>query len=197
MLPILMLGDVFSVTAYWKRWDVSVLRATLPLALITTAVGSIFVSVAPAVLLKRIVGVIALLFAVWQLLQSHVQKLKPSAVPPWAGPLAGALAGTTSALANAGGPPMVIYMLMRQLEPRLLVATSALFFAMLNVTKVPFWLYSGVLRMDTLVTYWWLMPLVPAGIWVGRKLVNRINRQLFERLILVFLAITGTLLLLG
>ena len=42
----------------------------------------------------------------------------------------------------------------------------------------------------------WLAPLVPLGAWIGKRIVYRINKTLFERIIMVFLLISGLLLLL-
>ena len=39
------------------------------------------------------------------------------------------------------------------------------------------------------------MPLVPFGVWLGKRLVNRIDKAVFEKVILFLLLATALLLL--
>jgi uncharacterized membrane protein YfcA len=57
---------------------------------------------------------------------------------------AGSVAGFTSTVAHAGGPPIVVYLLMAGLTPVGFVATSVAFFAIVNLIKVPGYVVAGL-----------------------------------------------------
>jgi uncharacterized membrane protein YfcA len=113
----------------------------------------------------------------------------------WHGVLAGSTAGFSSTLAHTGGPPVSIYLLMQDISPRTFVATSALFFMVLNWIKVPSYLYIGLLDFQLLKQVVWLFPLLPLSVWVGKLIADKINKVLFDRLIVIFLAVSAFLLL--
>ena len=97
---------------------------------------------------------------------------------------------------NTGAPPFTAYMLLQDVSPPVFVGTTTLFFALVNLIKVP-WLVAGhLLDLSDLTRILWAMPLIPVGIWLGRWLVNRMNREVFERVMLYVLALAGLALLL-
>jgi hypothetical protein len=65
----------------------------------------------------------------------------------------------------------------------------------LNWIKVPYYYAAGLFDFPTLLHLAWLAPLVPLGVWIGKVAVDRIDKALFERIILVLLAVSGVLLL--
>ena len=207
-LPFLMVADVFAVGVHWRRWDWKLARLLLAGALVGVGLGTLFITrVSPAVL-RRTLGVLILLFALYRLVEPYVlKKLRRSdaslSVKPlsrfglyfWLGLLAGVLAGFASTIASAGGPPVAIYLLMLNLPPVTFVATVAIFITILNWIKVPYYLSAGILRLDLALQMAWLVPLVPLGAWIGKRLVQRINRSVFERLVIGLLLASSFLLL--
>ncbi|MCB0226696.1 MAG: sulfite exporter TauE/SafE family protein, partial [Anaerolineae bacterium] len=101
----------------------------------------------------------------------------------------------TSTLAHTGGPPIAIYLLMQNISPRVFVATSALFFAILNWLKVPSYYYLGLFDFNLLWQVAWLLPLLPLSVWIGKLLATKVNKVLFDRIIIGLLALTALFLL--
>jgi hypothetical protein len=196
MLPILMLGDVFALTAHWKRWDGRFLRLLLPAAVIGITIGTLVLASFPPILLKRLLGVIVIIFVLYRLLEKKVTARLRYQPRPWHGWLAGSVAGFTSTLAHSGGPPITIYLLLQQAPPRAFVATAALFLAVVNLIKLPYYLSASLVDFELLRSVVWAILLVPLGAWVGRRWVSRVDKVLFDRIILFFLTITAALLLL-
>ena len=197
VLPILLLGDVFSVTTYWRKWDLSILKRMLPPAALGIVLGTLYLNFAPANLAKTMLGLFCFAFAVYKIAESRLSPAAAYHPQNWHAPVSGFAAGTLSAIANAGGPPFSIYMLLRRLLPADFVATAALFFAAINVMKMPGYIALGIFRPAVLLEFFWLLPLIPIGVWIGRKIVGRINRQLFETIVLISLVLTGLLLIAG
>ena len=108
--------------------------------------------------------------------------------------VAGTFTGFFS-MVNTGAPPMGIFLLMQRLAPRVFIATSALFFFLLNWIKVPSYLYAGLFDFQLILRASWAILLIPVGAWVGRRVVDRLRPETFEKVILFFLSVTGTILI--
>jgi uncharacterized membrane protein YfcA len=212
-LLIYMLGDAFALAIHWRRWESRILWILLAGGLVGVSLGTfVLTSVSPEILQKGL-GIFVLLFTAYRLSEwflsrgarqraagnpraeegSTLRSHKPRR--PWLGAAAGATAGFTSTLAHSGGPPIVAYLLTQRLEPRVFVATSVLFFTILNWIKAPYYYYAGIFDFGLAGRIVWLAPLVPLGVWVGKRIVSRIERKWFEGVITVLLLVAGILLL--
>ncbi|HVE50023.1 MAG TPA: sulfite exporter TauE/SafE family protein [Casimicrobiaceae bacterium] len=196
MLPILCAMDLFGVHAWRGRWSHAHLRALIPGALIGIAIGGFaFGALAPDTV-RLLVGVIACVFAVNQglrLSERIAARFAMKSRPPGriAGIVWGGLAGFTSTLAHAGGPPFAIYMLPQNLDKNVLVATSALFFLVVNYAKIIPYALIGQLNPVNLGASLLFAPLAPLGIWLGVWLHRRISDRAFFRITYSLLFATG------
>jgi hypothetical protein len=195
LLPLLMLADIFAVASHWRKWRWRLVLLLLPGALIGVVIGTVFIENAPTHSLRVIIGVITLLFTIYKLLEARLKLSGRYQGRDWHGLLAGTVAGFASSVAHTGGPPVSIYLLLQDLTPRVFVATTALFFALLNWMKVPFYAAAGLFHFDQLARIVWLLPLLPLGVLAGRWLAVRINKAAFDRMITVLLALTALLLI--
>ncbi len=79
--------------------------------------------------------------------------------------------------------------------PRVFNATSALFFAIINWVKVPYYLYAQLFDFQQMRGLIWLLPLLPLGVWGGKWAADKISQKSFERVIVALLAVTALLLI--
>jgi uncharacterized membrane protein YfcA len=98
----------------------------------------------------------------------------------------GGVSGIATMLANAAGPIMALYFLAINVPKYAFVGTSATFFLIINVFKVPFSASLGLIDMGSLMFNVVLMPCVVAGTFLGRWLIGIIPQQLFETFLLIF-----------
>jgi uncharacterized membrane protein YfcA len=195
LLPILMTADVFAVWMHWKRWDWRLARLLIPGSIVGVTVATVFITNAPTNTLKTALGLIVLIFAIYRLLEKRLVDFSRYQGKDWHGMVAGTIAGFTSTLAHTGGPPITIYLLMQEVTPRVFIATSAIFFMILNWIKVPYYLYAGLFDLQRLISVIWLAPLLPLGVWVGKQMGDRINKETFEKLVVWLLIVTALLLI--
>jgi hypothetical protein len=115
------------------------------------------------------------------------------AVPSWPkGTAWSAASGRTSFIANAGGPPISVYLLPQRLDKTVFAATTVYYFAIVDWLKVgPFWLL-GQFSAQNLATALVLMPLAPVGMVLGRWLHHRVSDALFYRIVDVMLVAAGS-----
>jgi uncharacterized membrane protein YfcA len=193
LLPILIIADWFTVAAHWRHWDLSIYRRLLAAAAVGIVIGSFIISTVDEAALRRIIAISMFVFAVFYTFSKSV-RLDPSKQKRNAWP-AGVISGVVSTLAHLGGPPIFVYLMTTNLSPRRFVATSAFLFASINLLKVPGYFAAGLFDGDLIVSTMWAWAMIPIGVLVGRALVDRINREWFERVTVVLLA-AGALVLL-
>jgi len=186
LLPMLMVGDVFALYIYWGEWDTDLVRRMLPAGIAGALVGTFLLAWLPPNLLRIILGVFVLVVVVYKFASDRIKAIeyKPG---PWHAPVAGLLAGLASGMFNSGGPPFNSYLLLKKVSARPFIATAAIYFAILNLIKVPGFLFTGVLDLRLLSSLWWVFPFIPIGIWVARITLTRVTPSAFERIIIILL----------
>lgn len=111
------------------------------------------------------------------------------------GPIAAAVwsavSGFTSMIANAGGPPLMIYLLRRPLAVQQFAATATAFFAVVNWVKLPFFLALGQVSRENLGTSAVLLPVAILATMGGVWLVRRVSPQRFFGAVYAILAVVG------
>jgi uncharacterized membrane protein YfcA len=195
LLPIMLLADVFSIAFHWKRWNVRLVWLLIPGAVVGVTIGTYFITNVSTQVLKIGLAIIALLFVVYKLLEKRILGSVKYQEKNWHGWLAGTTAGFTSAMAHSGVPPISIYLMLHEVTPTVFVATCVLFYAILNWVKVPYYFFTGMFDFHLLWQVAWVFPIVPFGVWIGRWLVTKVSKTIFDNIILVLLVITAFLLI--
>lgn len=108
----------------------------------------------------------------------------------------GVLSGFTTMVANAGGPVMSLYLLSAGFLKLGFLGTSAWFFLIVNLSKVPFSVGLGLIDGRSLLLDALMALFVVPGALLGRLCVGRIDQRLFEKLVIVFTVVGGLQLLL-
>lgn len=103
--------------------------------------------------------------------------------------------GLATTMANAAGPIISIYLLARGLGKMDLLGTGARFFLLINIVKVPFLAFQGLIIPETLWANVWAIPTILAGVYVGRQLVHRVPERVFAWMIAGFSVLGGINLL--
>jgi uncharacterized membrane protein YfcA len=197
LLPIMLLADVFSVALHWKRWNARLVWLLIPGAIVGVTIGTYFITNVSTQVLKIGLAVIALLFVVYKLFEKRILGSVKYQERRWHGWLAGTTAGFTSAMAHSGVPPISIYLILQDVTPRVFIATSVLFYAILNWIKVPYYYFTGMFDFPRIWQIAWVLPIVPFGVWFGRWLVLKVPKQIFENIILGLLVVTALILIFG
>lgn len=196
LLPLLVIGDALAVGALWRRWDNRLLFLLMPGALLGVAGGTYLLAHLDSPVFARVLGGVILLFvAAWVLSPRLSSRPEPVRMRAWHGVVTGTVAGATSAIAHAGGPPVAIYLLLRRVEPVRFVATNTVLFGVVNVVKMPAYVSAGLFDWHLQLRLAWAVVLIPAGVLAGRYLVHRIDPTVFNWVIVALLAIAGTYLL--
>jgi uncharacterized membrane protein YfcA len=187
--PILIVGDIFAV-AYWRRHAEA--RALLSLAP-WVAVGMLFGGAAlrfDDVVVRRLLASIVLAMVALTV----ARRRAPASVPEGHASAYGLAAGFATTLANAAGPVMSSYLLLRRMPKERLVATGAWFYLTVNVAKLPIYAANGLLSTRSLTYDLLMAPLVVCGAFTGFWLIRRIPQRTFDALTLGLAALAALFL---
>ena len=196
VLPMLMLADLFSIASYWRRWRTRLVLLLLPGGVAGVTIGTYFIKNASTELWKNVLAVIVLSFTVYKLLEKYILRKLTYEGRDWHGLLGGLIAGFSSTLAHAGGPPVAIYLLLHKIPPIEFNASMAVYFGILNWVKVPYYAHAKLFDFDRLAQIVWLLPVIPLSVVLGRWMAKKIDRVWFERMIVILLLVSGVVLLL-
>jgi uncharacterized membrane protein YfcA len=199
LLLLLVTGDIYATVLYRQYADWRELRRLSPSVVVGITLGVVFLAIADDSLLRRTIGCVLLILVVIHLVCRNPSGASPfdasvaSSWPLTAG--AGALAGFTSMVANAGGAAMTLYMLRAGMSTLTFLGTGAWFFFVVNVSKVPLSIGLGLLTIQSVGIALVFSPMVLAGGWIGRRVIARVEAAHFEKLVLVFTVLAGLNLL--
>ncbi|WP_055344695.1 sulfite exporter TauE/SafE family protein [Propionibacterium freudenreichii] len=254
-LALIIVADWCAIWAYRKDVDWGVLRRLLPNVVVGIGVGAIFLALADDTATGRTIGVILLVFIIWNLLAMARKRRRAAlggglagygvssaatagavpAEPPtvsspgdpgaaasaggggaagggeaqpsgfvsalsggtspagwwarararfsWRGFGFGGLAGFTTMVANAGGPVTTMYFLAEGLSVTAFLGTTAWFFLVVNLIKLPISLSLGMLQTSSLPLVAAMVPVILATVLFGRWLARRINPSFFRTVV--------------
>ncbi len=187
VLLLLIVGDAMAVYHYRRSCDWSLLRRLLPAVLPGIALGALFMSrIDDNAVMRRSLGAILLLMFVLQVVGRVRQPVSGGAAPgdrhtsSGAALGAGVAAGFTTMVANAAGPVMTWYFLAERVDKLRFIGTNAWFFALVNMSKVPFSAALGLFPASTLRLTLMLTPVVLVGTRFGLRIAGRLNQRQFD-----------------
>ena len=224
ILLMLMTGDLLAVWSYRRDADFHMLRRLVPAVLTGVGAGALFLHLASHDSTRRLIGVILLLLVAITLTQrrstsrrapdgaSAAQAPSPPAptletqeatttlaTSTTSGRLArlvyGSLAGFTTMVANAGGPVTSMYFLACRYPVKAFLGTTAWFFFLVNLVKLPFSISAGLVNTTTMSLTAICAPVVIVSALAGRRLAEHMDQRVFEPVIVALTIISALPLL--
>lgn len=187
LLPMLIIGDLLAIWFYGKKVEWKQVRKLLPPAMIGVVIGTLLMDRMDEMVFKPTVGVIILVLTAIQILKIWRPKLF-DLIPHqlWFAWTLGLLAGMTTMMANAAGPVVALYLLAVAMPKLELVASSAWFFLVINVFKLPFSFSLGLISWESLLLDIAFCPGILIGMLAGKWMIKRIPQKVFDSLLLAF-----------
>lgn len=174
-------------------WAFNRFRVLLLVLLPATLIGSQFLAKVDPRLSGGVIGVMVVLYCVSRLLpldlsiSAHRRRFTD--------PLTGALAGLIGGATIMSGSILITYLVALNLKKNEFVGAIALMYL---VNAIPIYLtlsWFGRYTLDELIVSAALIAPALLGLWLGRRMRNRVSQVLFERIVTLMLVAIGLLLL--
>ena len=210
MLPLLIAGDIIAVYQYRRLFSLQKIKSLFPTSVLGVVAGGfllwsfqLITHLVGALMLVAIgIECIVLVGLHWWLIykgtREHLFR------EPWRSGLTGLFAGISSTLAHAAGPIIAMYLLPLRLDRRLFVGTSAVYFFLLNTSKLPAYFASGQFERTEISFSLRFLPLVLLGALFGVWINRRMSDKIFSRVVYIltfalgwYILFDGSLKLLG
>jgi uncharacterized membrane protein YfcA len=166
----------------------------IPFAAMGIIIGSLTFSYFSEELLKFIIGLMGFMFASHYFFFKKNKEAK-SDKNFLKGGVCSTIAGFTSFCVHAGGTPTSLYLLPLRMKKEIYVGTRIIFFACLNLFKLPLYINLSMTNFETFKQSLILFPVALLGILIGYKLLKIIEEKLFYNILYTLIFITSTKLL--
>jgi uncharacterized protein len=187
VLVMLICGDIFAVAYYRRNAVWSHLLRLFPYVIAGIIIGYFLLGRIDDSQLRPVIGLIILFMLGLNHWWKKRNKKEDVNIPSrwWFAAFMGLLAGTTTMLANAAGPIMVIYLLAMGLPKKEFIGTGAWYFFLGNLIKVPFSANLGLINSVSLELNLTLFPGIALGAVLGILVLKKIPEKAFNIIVQV------------
>jgi hypothetical protein len=176
MAPIVSASDPFTVWAFPPRtWSMPDLKWLVPGMIAGLCLGAMFVAEVDPRIVALGISTVILWFTARYFLRNRSTPAGYAQVNPVLALVCSALSGFTTFIAHGGNPPIAYYLLPRSLPKTIYAGTMIALFLVANTVKLAFYLWLCDMRVLLMAVA--LMPVVPLGVWVGKRLHDRLDEQ--------------------
>ena len=194
LLPLLIGGDIFAILYYKKYAHWKYVFTLIPWMFVGVIMGTYGGNLLDESTFKT--GMASLILLTTVLLFYLERKPLKSVPTHWGfGSSLGMLAGFSTMIGNLAGAVTNIYFLSMRLPKNVFIGTSAYVFFIINLFKIPFhiWVWETI-DFDSAQTSLQFFPFLGLGLFVGVKLVKKINDEGYRKLILILTGIGAIVL---
>lgn len=196
LLPILIMGDVFAVIYYHRhaQWD-HLLRA-LPWALAGLFLALWIGNLVNDDQFKRIIAITVFVSIALMIWKDYGYKKEFTPDNWWFAALMGIAGGFATMIGNVAGPIFAIYLLAMHLDKKSYIGTTAWFFCIINLSKLPLQAFVWKnINIETLAVDLIVFPAIAAGAWLGIIMVKRIPENGYKWSVIVITILSAFLIL--
>ena len=186
LLPILITADLFAVVYYHRHAAWEPLLKALPWAFAGLLLALWLGAGVNDRQFKQLIAasvLVSLGLMIWNDQRAQKTKLPDY---PWFAAFFGILGGFATMIGNVAGPVFAIYLLALHLPKKNYIGTTAWFFAIINLSKLPmqYFVWNNI-HWQSLMIDLAAIPFVMIGAYAGIKIVHTINDQYYRWLVVV------------
>ncbi len=189
-LPMLIFADLIVYPAFRKHGSWSQVWPLLWPMIIGVVIGMFVLNRIDNAIARPLIGVLILIMLTIALLRRcFPERFEKLAHAPVFAIGAGFFGGVATALANAAGPVMQLYLLSRSFPKMEMIGIGARLFLLINIIKLPMLGSMQLVDQKTIVMNLQLCPLIVLGVFSGKTFLKKIPQRVFENIVLIFAAI--------
>lgn len=178
LLPLLISADIFAVSWYRHHADWKLISRLLPWTAMGLALGYTVLRQGEQVEYNVLLGSLVLGILLLDLVRSKLGLDQIPRHPLYTAAL-GMAAGFTTTIGNLAGPVMALYLLSLGLKKHAFMGSMAWFFLIINLLKIPIFVSTGLITLDSLQLSVSFLPGIILGALCGRFVFKRIPQRPF------------------
>jgi len=124
------------------------------------------------------------------------ERAEPVRWPQWTGPPVGLLSGVLGGLFGTGGPPLILYYRLAQLDKAAFRGNLMAIFLLITLVRLPSYGFTGLITLDRAIGAAMVAPAALLGALLGNRIHVQVREVTFQRMVAVALLLIGALLLL-
>lgn len=195
MLPALCLADIMGVWYYHRHASWYHLRKLLPGAVIGTIAGTVVGGMIDDEVFKAIMGTVILSSIV---LMIWLERGHKGDVPDtkWFSSIMGIIAGFTSMVGNLAGSITAVYFLSMKLPKNSFIGTTAWFFLIINLFKVPFHVFGWhTITLHSFGLNVLMLPAIGIGAFIGILTVKNLEEKTYRWFIICMTVLAALMMM--
>ncbi|MEM9443841.1 MAG: sulfite exporter TauE/SafE family protein [Verrucomicrobiota bacterium] len=199
LLPVLIFADVVAIVIYRQHAEWKMIAKLFPISAAGVILATFLFNTIPADLFQVIIGSILLIMTGLHFLKKQLDLRRPTAIKnglpyeksKWFVICTGLLGGVATMLANAAGPIAAFYLMAMKLPKYAFISTSAWFFFLINVFKIPFQASLDNISFTSLQLSIALGLVAAVSAGIAPQIVKYIPQKQFSTLIWMLIIISG------
>ena len=174
----------------WRRVEIKAAWRLIVSSWAGIPVGLFFLKAAPEAIVKAVLGIVLVAFALYNLIVPQLPKLRSEKLSYLTGFVAGVLGGAY----NTNGPPVVIYGTLQKWPPPSFRATLQGYFLPTGLAILISHGLAGLWTKEVLRLYVFCLPVIAAAVFLGGRVNQKVTEGQFNRIIYAFLLVMGVFL---
>ncbi|MFW5771669.1 MAG: sulfite exporter TauE/SafE family protein [Spirochaetota bacterium] len=191
---VAMMGTFITISIFLRLRKNFDIKKVLPLAagaLPGIPVGIYFLTHFPESIVKKILAIVLLIYSLYSLIHvSHNTILRKE----W-GLLFGFLSGCLGGAFNTNGPPAIVYTSMQSWSKNDITITLQSFFLLSGIMLITMHGLHGLITVEVLHYFLLMIPVLIMGVVVGSFVYERINQDIFKKIVFILLIVLAVVLL--
>ncbi len=197
LLPILIMADVFGVIYYHRHAQWKHLLRALPWALAGLILALWVGNQVNDDQFKRLIAIVVFVSVGLMLWKDYGIKREYTPDHWFFAAFLGVMGGFATMIGNVAGPIFAIYLLAMHLNKQSYIGTTAWFFFIINVSKLPLQAFVwNNITWNTLTIDLFVLPAIALGAWLGILLVDKISEANYKWLVVVITVFSAFLIFL-
>ena len=196
VLPLLIVCDIIVFPLFRKFATWRDILPLLPWTLIGIVIGWQLLGNIDDLMARRCIGAVILLMLILQLARKYSEAFLSQlhdSVPFRLG--TGLAIGISTMIANAAGPVYSIFALVRKMPKNEFLGVGARLFLLVNILKIPFNTNLDIINPESLTIDLMMLPGILSGIFLGRRVIEKVPQSVFEIFLYAFSIIAGVRML--
>lgn len=183
-----LFNNTFKIKMFWNKIDWKIFLQFGITSILFAFIGAMLISIVPVEIVKKVLAIFLITFAIYSFFKPKfgLKATKTNAM------LGGSFSGFLAGLIGLGGAIRSTFLIAFNLPKEVYVATSAMVAFVIDLTRIPTYLFTGVIQDKS---YYILLPFMVLtaylGVRTGKYLLGRINQAIFKKIVVIALFLVG------